>query len=509
MRRHALALSAVLLLAGASSLVADDRVNLWPLYYRNGSYFNVAWPLTGFDGDEWHVGPIFRNGSDWGVLPFFMDFDDTIVVTPFVIPKRGGGGAILPFVFMDWRGDDTFWTVFPLAYRHVADDDSTTWAAAGLVGRKVNDGVTESLWLHPLFYLRPRDRFGVLGCGLAGWAYGDEDDPVDWVLPFYWRDSDTFLSIPWSCGRDRDGKLTGWFSLPLLSWCRGDSLHITPLVGWTEDSSWFAPFYYHHRDGTFCTLLGGRTPKSSWVAPLWYRDQECFLTLPYGRIDYGGGTTTNRWWGLPIFQTKSGVSHGFGIHPLVSYSRDSLMDAREREIDSDRMTFDADSIGFDGYQVGESLEWLMGLAGTEHNIFTYRKRQKDGGDEIVFHESNETGNLFTYKSRRFRAVSFDTVSGARHETSVRCSRRLFGWLWHHEWKYEHGKPVRSEITALYGIWNQISTPDGTRLRVLPWFRRETHADGSSETSFLWRLFRYDFSPNGGTELDLLFIPVMR
>lgn len=197
-----------------------EHVNLWPLYYSDGSSASIAWPLVSYkDGDEWRVGTIYREHSEWGVFPFYMDFGSSVVVTPFVFAKDWSGGAILPLAYADFKGDDTFWTVFPAVYSHRWKDgeNSTFWAAAGLAGRKVRGGETESHWLAPLWWRWPKERRGIFAAGLAGWDHLRDDEKCDWVLPFYWRDKDTFWSVPWACGYDADGKITGWFSLPLLS----------------------------------------------------------------------------------------------------------------------------------------------------------------------------------------------------------------------------------------------------------------------------------------------------
>ena len=115
-----------------------EHVNLWPLYYSDGSTASIAWPLVSYkDGDDWRVGTIYRDGSDCGVFPFYMDFGSSVVVTPFVFAKDWSGGAILPLAYADFKGDDTFWTVFPAVYSHRWKDgeNSTFWAAAGLAGR--------------------------------------------------------------------------------------------------------------------------------------------------------------------------------------------------------------------------------------------------------------------------------------------------------------------------------------------------------------------------------------
>ena len=546
---------------GAVALIGSARaehVNLWPLYYSEGSSASIAWPLVSYkDGDEWRVGTIYREHSEWGVFPFYMDFGSSVVVTPFVFAKDWSGGAILPLAYADFKGDDTFWTVFPAVYSHRWKDgeNSTFWAAAGLAGRKVRGGETESHWLAPLWWRWPKERRGIFAAGLAGWNHLRDDEKCDWVLPFYWRDKDTFWSVPWACGYDADGKITGWFSLPLLSWCKGDEVHITPIAGKTEHSNWLAPLYYWNDEGTFCTLFGGKTKSSSWilplyyrdndafvslpiyyrnsedfftipyarknhtdfflcglagrsrrpevtndwVLPLWYRDDSSFCSIPYGRIDESEKTTLN-WWGLPLLQTRSGECRGFGIQPLFEYKRDKDFDAFERLLDADRLTDVPDDSSAEA-----SLEWLLGLAGTEHIV----RINPTVNNRIGLHETRSTGNELVLKRWRHKTVLFDATTRMREEISESGSSHFLGFVWNSYWRSENGEVVSSESSVLWRVWRSKLKDGHSTLDVFPWFSRERDQNGRTTTSFLWRFFRYENDPAKGSSLDLLFIPVWR
>ena len=558
---------------GAVALIGSARaehVNLWPLYYSDGSSASIAWPLVSYkDGDEWRVGTIYREHSEWGVFPFYMDFGSSVVLTPFVVAKDWSGGAILPLAYADFKGDDTFWTVFPAVYSHRWKDgeNSTFWAAAGLAGRKVRGGETESHWLAPLWWRWPKERRGIFAAGLAGWNHLRDDEKCDWVLPFYWRDKDTFWSVPWACGYDADGKVTGWFSLPLLSWCKGDEVHITPIAGKTEHSNWLAPLYYWNDEGTFCTLFGGKTKSSSWilplyyrdndafvslpiyyrnsedfftipyarknhtdfflcglagrsrrpevtndwVLPLWYRDDSSFCSIPYGRIDESEKTTLN-WWGLPLLQTRSGECRGFGIQPIVEYKCDRRIGALERAIDAERLPEElrksAPETTLPLDTANETLEWLLGLAGSEHSIWGGREH-RENGDQVVLRENEESGNVLLLKRRRYRTVGFDAQSGTREGVSESGSSHFLGFVWNSYWRSENGEVVSSESSVLWRVWRSKLKDGHSTLDVFPWFSRESDQNGKTTTSFLWRFFRYENDPEEGKKVDLLFIPVWR
>ena len=511
--------AACALLCGARA----EHVNLWPLYYSDGGSTSIAWPLISYtDSTDWRIGTIYRELSEWGVFPFYMDFGNSVVVTPFVVAKDWSGGAILPLVYADFKGDDTFWSVFPAIYSHRwnGGKNRTFWAAAGLAGCKLHDGEVESHWLAPFWWRRPKERFGVLAAGLAGWIHGRDDDRTDWFLPFYWRDRDTFWSIPWACGYDADGKLTGWFSLPLLSWCKGDEVHITPIAGKTEHSNWLAPFYYWNDSGTFCTLLGGKTKDSSWLLPFYYKNKDSFWSIPYGSIPARTGTTRN-WWGIPLFQTLTGSSNGFSLWPLIEYSRDKNLAAFERAMDADHLPDElkADQSAIFGKRAEESLEWLLGLAGSEHSIGISRsawtgrivKGERMKGDDkvVVLNERHAFGNELLLKRRHYKSVTFDPETGTREDVSESGSSHFLGFVWNSDWRSENGEVNSSESSVLWRVWRSKLEDGHSTLDVFPWFSHERDKNGKTTTSFLWRFFRYESNPEKGTAVDLLFIPVWR
>lgn len=395
-----------------------EHVNLWPLYYSDGSSASIAWPLISYtDSTDWRVGTIYREHSEWGVFPFYMDFGSSIVVTPFVFAKDWSGGAILPLAYADFKGDDTFWTVFPAVYSHRWKDgeNSTFWAAAGLAGRKVRGGETESHWLAPLWWRWPKERRGIFAAGLAGWDHLRDDEKCDWVLPFYWRNQDIFCSIP------------------------------------------------------------------------------------YGRIDESEKTTLN-WWGLPLLQTRSGECRGFGIQPLFEYKRDKDFDAFERLLDADRLTDAPDDSSAEA-----SLEWLLGLAGTEHIV----RINPTVNNRIGLRETRSTGNELVLKRRRNKTVLFDATTRMREETSESGSSHFLGFVWNSDWRSENGEVVSSESSVLWRVWRSKLKDGHSTLDVFPWFSRESDQKGRTTTSFLWRFFCYENDPAKGSSLDLFFIPVWR
>ncbi len=184
------------------------------------------------------VGAVALMGSaSGGIWPF--ESDDEYIVPPVVVAKDWSGGAIFPFVFADFKGSDTFWTVFPAIYSHEwGDGDSTFWMAFGLYGEKVRGGDVESYWLAPLWWRRPKDRSAVLAAGLYGWDHGDEDDLADWFLPFYYSRNNDFYSIPYGRVVEDGGVTNRWWGLPLFWTKEGarSGYSVLPLVEYDRDA---------------------------------------------------------------------------------------------------------------------------------------------------------------------------------------------------------------------------------------------------------------------------------
>lgn len=134
---------------------------------------------------------------------------NSYVVPPVVVAKDWSGGAIFPIAFADFKGDDTSWAVLPVAYSHSWDyDNSTFWSVAGVYGRKIRGGEVESQWLAPFWWRRPKDRFVAFACGLVGWDHGDDDDLLDWILPYWKRSTPARVEFgvwPFYCRSEEDG----------------------------------------------------------------------------------------------------------------------------------------------------------------------------------------------------------------------------------------------------------------------------------------------------------------
>ena len=78
--------------------VTADRVNVWPLYYKNGVQTAVLWPVFDDDDRGFALRPLItRDGSRWEVLPPLASWDaqggDWTVLTAY---RRGESHGFFP-----------------------------------------------------------------------------------------------------------------------------------------------------------------------------------------------------------------------------------------------------------------------------------------------------------------------------------------------------------------------------------------------------------------------------
>jgi hypothetical protein len=62
---------------------------------------------------------------------------------------------------------------------------------------------------------------------------------------------------------------------------------------------------------------------------------------------------------------------------------------------------------------------------------------------------------------------------------------------------------------LWRLWHYEKRDGDVSVDIFPFITYDTHPDGFSKTSFLWRLYRYERHPDGGVDLDVLFLPLKR
>lgn len=213
---------------------AEDRVNLWPLfYYRDpalsflwpiGEYsdthlalrplfsmhrwkagepyteFNLAWPFIQFDTrrHEHRIFPVFWNSEDAVVFPLYWHYD-----RPFAGPA--GTDALFPlWIYRRSPGTRSLHLLWPFTRFHDSPREAgwRIWPLAGSRHSKKELG-RRTFWLWPL-----------------GGSEVAQNRSADWFLPFYsvgtTADSSFFLSLPWYDRRSPDRRTR---AVPaVLSW---------------------------------------------------------------------------------------------------------------------------------------------------------------------------------------------------------------------------------------------------------------------------------------------------
>lgn len=274
----------------------DDHLALRPLYsqYRQGGAdepydeFNLLWPLCQFDTrhQRYRAFPAFWGESEFDLFPLiWWKEDDYFNVFPLFWHDRHNT-ALLPlfcsspsrlYLFPSFYRDQDFTTFFPFYGRDTSCGELTEWFGPAGYHR----GKKDSAWCFPLFYHSDTE----LVTPLFGY---DREDASSWALPLFYRDADTFVSLPWFS--QTENGVRSWAIPPLLTfgssdergWTRSVLLGLGGASGGTDGSfeQWCMPLFYRDNE-RFITALFGKTKDADWLVPLWYRSKDVFLSLPW------------------------------------------------------------------------------------------------------------------------------------------------------------------------------------------------------------------------------------
>lgn len=237
-----------------------NRLNLWPLAYRDGKSTSVLWPVIDWDDRGFAVRPFYnREGRDQSVLfplsawnaskgqgwvtPVYWS-DDNVGV-----PLVFNFGPNFNFVGPAWwnAGPDTLTArgLFPLASQRELDDPkrSDLRLGMGLLGSHRRWAEDNSrTWLAPFYYERRKPE-SLLRLALPLWLEHRTDKGGFTTVPplfLYMHDetSAAFITPLGGYGKDRDGETTlRNIGGPLYHWHR------------TEDgvfTAWAWPLYQQH-----------------------------------------------------------------------------------------------------------------------------------------------------------------------------------------------------------------------------------------------------------------------
>lgn len=357
---------------------AEERVNLWPLFYyrppglsalwpvfeksdehlalrpfysvygldREKREYNVLWPLAQFDqqNKDHHILPFFWGGGaraadDYRVgFPLYWHYghpmDDAVggldTLFPLWFLERHGTTrtsvyAPWPFVHYMRDGRRTGWHVFPFAGSYGDGNEYFRFQAALLADQWGNarEGRAGSMVLPFYFYERRKDEWDFYS---LPWSSGHTADR-DWscILPLWYhsRDASGTLTVSpfWQHAASANPAQGGWSgALPLLYHSYG------PQGSTTLSPLWLARTRSNVNETSWSALLpvyyrGGNQASSLLVTPLWAQgarsnaNWQLLLPLYFGREE-----GADKFWATPFggLRTAAG-QRSWMIYPLLSW----------------------------------------------------------------------------------------------------------------------------------------------------------------------------------------------
>lgn len=432
---------------------------LFPLYYydshrgRLGSVdFWALCKLAGYrrEGNgaasHWAFPIYLKNGDGFYSLPCSRYCDDETVKTRVLCGLAGIDSNTNSSSRASW--------LFPLYYRDKA-------RLVTLIGGKSGD----ASWLFPLYY-RDRESFYTLIYGRnprLRWffpAYFDSEvlkciTPLygrnkrkgsEWLVPFYWRDKDSFHSILY--GHDGGRAATNTYFAAGLAGIRSGS----------KEGGWLFPVFNKNRDSDF-------DEKRSWL------DRD---VLP-DEIHVASHLVTNMHWNAETKKYESSQVETQYRTPFVD-----ACDTRSYLL------------------LADSCRTVSGHSGGYY------------GTNYVVSSSHKRGNRIVFNHESRRRVEFDTMTRKKTRDQEESETSLLAFVYCCERKADRiAGTGRTSHRAMWKLWDWEEENGDVSLDVFPGFTYDSKKNGYRKASFLWRLFRYESDPAKGVKLDLLFIPITR
>ena len=518
---------------------SDKMHSVFPLYYYHGrgdaTTFWAGCGLAGYkrDRDEtshWLLPLYARTGSGFYSIPYSRKSHSTNWVEAYLCGLAGrrtalDGTTYAHWCFPLWHKDQNSFTSLP--YHREWDDkgETTSWLSVpalsggwrdnpywkeryllGLGGATWGgkDGLRSS-WAFPFYY---ENSAGAFVTPLGGW-----NRDSSWILPLFYTDKESFVSLPYMHGRDERLKSDTYVVPPLLSGCRKYD------DGRTDLSA--LALYGHSRGAQ------GET-RYDYLLPLYYYAgaSGAFYSLLYGRESKG--SYTNTWWATPLVGTRSGSKTGGWLFPLFNRRKDASFDKDLARLDSPAIP---DDIAFSNRvncwtngegrvcfrtnciasaQIDSAVRGSVLLA-SDHDHWVCGGVFPCGeGEEYALHEGSKQGNRIFFNSESSRTVTYDIASRQKKSDCVESETMALCGLFYREYDADSAKGTSSSRTRiLWKLWDREERNGDVTLDAFPGFTYDSKKNGYSKTSFLWRFFRYENNPEKGKKVDLLFIPVWR
>ena len=77
-------------------------------------------------------------------------------------------------------------------------------------------------------------------------------------------------------------------------------------------------------------------------------------------------------------------------------------------------------------------------------------------------------------------------------------------MWANPWPWADPSP-----RILWRLWHYERLDGDVSVDSFPFITYDRKTDGFRRVSFMWRVFRHTRTPEGGTDLDILFLPLRR
>ncbi len=327
---------------------AEDRVNIWPIYYRRDPAVSVLWPLISSTPDGHAVVPAYEWTSEGRVLRLGTVHQYVPAIAAFKgddggwrILVAGGNRKAGWWVFppLVYSGKNGTWTPVitwmkdfkglagPLFYRY-SHDKGNTWAFPFPFAMFQRGGSFTNWWVFPLAISRRSDTERDLH---LLWPLGhfarNEERSVNRLLPFWWQEkdesSDAFVSIPWGSIR-KGGDRIQWLIPPLWTSVESDShgwqTFLFPLAHRvrTPDGSGTGvfPLFYSHN------ASDGKTSAFTSLPVAWKSGSRLLCIggplFIARRGDKGYSTRSILWPFTSLWKSESG--HGGWLFPLFFLS---------------------------------------------------------------------------------------------------------------------------------------------------------------------------------------------
>ena len=480
----------------------DDKKNyqaVFPIYW-NGPHYNALYPLWIYRNrdDRWSFYTIgglagatkAKDGyrSSWCFPLWYENNEGVLATTLFGYAKDSR------WVFPLWYHDED--SVISLLYasgRSHNDPDDTWWASPGLLswgGRNVSKRTDEDGVEKTSVYTKGR-----ILLGLGGWEYDNYSSgnysSENWIFPLYFRDVSS-----WDAGTNVTTKTS--FLCSLIGWKHttkdGEGLyesHVYPLYDWE---------YYDEKYSHFYSILGGWSNDEAFVTP--------FVGFKRAKSKESGG------WVFPIWSHTKDRDYDemyaklFNASVLPEEVKISSTEHTNKVGAVESVTWSAD-----GRYRSNDTTWFL-LADNHRSIsvsgWDWIDVNKTEVPEARITYRHKLGNILFLNYESEREANYDMRTREKVADEESAEGSFLVWLYQYDYARNRMKDeTYRRHRVLWKLWDWEESNGDVSLDVFPGFTYDRKKDGSTKTSLLWRLFRYESDPKAGTSIDLLFIPVWR